>query len=50
MKFYFINGKMVKKNLWVKFIFILVEYFMSDNVNFVCIKMDDDLYVECILF
>ncbi len=48
-KFYFINGKTAKKNSWVKPILILVEYFMSDNANPACIKMDDDLHVERIL-
>ncbi len=48
-KFYFINGKTAKKNSWVKPILILVEYFMSDNANPACIKMDDDFHVERIL-
>ncbi len=48
-KFYFINGKTVKKNSWVKPILILVNYFMSDNANPAYIKMDDDLHVERIL-
>ncbi|WQT24922.1 DUF262 domain-containing protein [Helicobacter pylori] len=33
----------------LKPILILVEYFMSDNANPACIKMDDDLHVERIL-
>ncbi|PDX50820.1 hypothetical protein BB483_05620 [Helicobacter pylori] len=48
-KFYFINGKTVKKNSWVKPVLILVNYFMSDNANPAYIKMDDDLHVERIL-
>ncbi len=48
-KFYFINGKSVKKNSWLKPILILVNYFMSDNANPAYIKMDDDLHVERIL-
>ncbi len=47
-KFYF-TGKTAKKNSWVKPILILVNYFMSDNVNPAYIKMDDDLHVERIL-
>ncbi|WP_120806071.1 DUF262 domain-containing protein [Helicobacter pylori] len=48
-KFYFINGKTAKKNSWVKLILILINYFMSDDANPACIKMDDDLHVERIL-
>ncbi|EPZ72510.1 hypothetical protein N206_02210 [Helicobacter pylori UM111] len=48
-KFYSTNGKTPKKNSWLKPILILVNYFMSDNANPACIKMDDDLHVERIL-
>ncbi|GAA8861463.1 hypothetical protein HpRN3_02000 [Helicobacter pylori] len=48
-KFYSINGKTPKKNSWLKPVLILVNYFMSDNANPACIKMDDDLHVERIL-
>lgn len=44
-----INGKTAKKNLWLKPILILVNYFMSDDANPTYIKMDDDLHVERIL-
>ncbi|MCK0495750.1 DUF262 domain-containing protein [Helicobacter pylori] len=47
-KFYF-TGKSGKRNSWLKPILILVNYFMSDNVNPAYIKMDDDLHVERIL-
>ncbi|GAA7831232.1 DUF262 domain-containing protein [Helicobacter pylori] len=47
-KFYF-TGKSGKKNSWLRPILILVEYFMSDDANPTCIKMDDDLQVERIL-
>ncbi|GAA7490541.1 DUF262 domain-containing protein [Helicobacter pylori] len=48
-KFYFINGKTLKKNSWLKPILILANYFMSDNANPAYIKMDEDLHVERIL-
>ncbi|WP_100949244.1 DUF262 domain-containing protein [Helicobacter pylori] len=47
-KFYY-TGKTPKKNSWLKPILILANYFMSDDANPTCIKMDDDLQVERIL-
>ncbi len=47
-KFYFINGKIPKKNSWLKPILILVEYFMSDDPKPKRIQTND-FHVEHIL-
>ncbi|MBH0234876.1 DUF262 domain-containing protein [Helicobacter pylori] len=47
-KFY-LAGKSVKKNSWLKPILILVEYFVSDDPKPKRIQMDKNLHVEHIL-
>ncbi len=47
-KFYFINGKIPKKNSWLRPILILVEYFMSDDPKPKRIQTND-FHVEHIL-
>ncbi|GAA9620945.1 hypothetical protein HpVa125_04400 [Helicobacter pylori] len=47
-KFYFINGKIPKKNSWLRPILILVEYFMSDDPKPKRIQTND-FHIEYIL-